>query len=95
MNITKETIQYVAKLARLNMSDEESIKMMHDMEGILEHVEKLNELDTSEVEPISHVMPVYNVYREDVVMPSLDRDKILANAPTTESGCFKVPKVVE
>ena len=95
MNITKETIQYVAKLARLNMNEEETLKMMKDMEGILEHVEKLNALDTTGVEPISHVMPVNNVFREDIVIPSFDRDKILANAPTAENGCFKVPKVVE
>lgn len=95
MNITKETIQYVAKLARLNMSEDETLKMMHDMEGILEHVEKLNALDTSGVEPISHVMSVYNIFREDVVEPSFSRDKILSNAPTSEDGCFKVPKVVE
>jgi aspartyl-tRNA(Asn)/glutamyl-tRNA(Gln) amidotransferase subunit C len=65
------------------------------MASILEYVDKLNELDTSNVEPTSHVMPVKNVFREDRTENSYDREKILANAPSTEDGCFKVPKVVE
>lgn len=95
MKITKETIEYVAGLARLEFSEEQKEKLMLDMGNILTNVDKLNELDTLGVEPTAHVIPVSNVFREDKVCASYDREKILYNAATTEDGCFKVPKVME
>ncbi len=95
MKITKETIEHVASLARLNLSEKETEKLASEMENIIGYVDKLNELDTSNVKAMEHVIPMKNVLREDVSKPSYDRDKILGNAPTQEEGCFKVPKVVE
>lgn len=95
MKITRETIEYVANLARLNLSENEKEKLTEDMADIITYVDKLNELDTSNVEPTSHVMLIRNIFREDKVEKSYDREKIIANAPASENGCFKVPKVVE
>ncbi len=95
MKITKETIEHVANLARLNLTEEEKQRLTHEMADIIAYVDKLNELDTSDVQPTAHVIPIKNVFREDEVKKSFDREKILANAPSEENGCFKVPKVVE
>lgn len=95
MKITKETIEHVANLARLNLTDEEKSTLVSDMEQIISYVDKLNELDTSNVKPTDHVIPISNVFREDKAEPSFPREKILANAPSSEDGCFKVPKIVE
>ena len=95
MKITKETIEHVANLARLNFTEEEKSTLALDIEQILSYVDKLNELDTSNVKSTAHVMPVDNVFREDKVEPSYSREKILANAPSSEKGCFKVPKIME
>jgi len=95
MKVTRDIIEHVANLARLNLTEEEKDKMTSEMENIISYVDKLNELDTSNVKPMEHVIPIKNVFREDKVDKSYDRDKILANAPSHEDGCFKVPKVVE
>ena len=95
MKITRNTVDYVANLARLNLSDEEKDKMMVDLDKILVYVDKLNELDTSGVEPTAHILPIKNVFRDDVTQPSFDRELILANAQEQEDGCFKVPKIVD
>ncbi|MCX8131644.1 MAG: Asp-tRNA(Asn)/Glu-tRNA(Gln) amidotransferase subunit GatC [Clostridia bacterium] len=95
MRITRETIEHVANLARLNLSEQEKEKLTSEMGNIIAYVDKLNELDTGSIQPTSHVLPVKNVFREDKTEKSYDREKILANAPSQEDGCFKVPKVVE
>ena len=95
MKITRETIEHVAKLARLNLTEEEKDRLTLDMADIINYVDKLNELDTTGVEPLSHALPLTNVMREDKTTPSYDREKILVNAPAIEDGCFKVPKVME
>jgi aspartyl-tRNA(Asn)/glutamyl-tRNA(Gln) amidotransferase subunit C len=95
MNITIETIEHVAKLARLNLTEQEKEKLTVEMANIISYVDKLNELDTSGISPTAHVIPMKNVFREDKVENSYNREKILANAPAVEDGCFKVPKVVE
>ena len=92
MTITDETIDYVGILAKLELSDEEKEQAKQDM---LEYVSKLNELDTDSVEPMSHAFPVSNVFREDVVTNSDDRDNLLANAPEQKDGCYKVPKTFD
>ena len=95
MNITKETIEHVANLARLNLTEQEKDKLTTEMADIISWVDKLNELDTAGVEPKAHVIPIHNVFREDKKEESYDRDSILANAPVKEDGCFKIPKIVE
>ncbi|MDP4095114.1 MAG: Asp-tRNA(Asn)/Glu-tRNA(Gln) amidotransferase subunit GatC [Bacillota bacterium] len=95
MKITQDIIEHIADLARLNLSEAEKEKLTIEMANIVAYVDKLNELDTTDVPPTSHVKPVHNIFREDIAGKSYDRDKILANAPSHEEGCFKVPKVVE
>lgn len=94
-HISEETIEYVSILAKLELSEEEKEQAKKDMGKMLDYIDKLNELDTEGVEPMSHVFPVNNVFREDVVASGNDRDNILANSPASKEGCFKVPKTVE
>lgn len=91
--ISDETIEYVGILAKLELSDEEKEQAKKDMANMLDYIDTLNELDTSEVEPMSHVFPVNNVFREDVVTNGDDRDEILANAPEAKEGAV-VPKTL-
>jgi aspartyl-tRNA(Asn)/glutamyl-tRNA(Gln) amidotransferase subunit C len=93
--ITDETIEYVGILAKLELSDEEKEQAKKDMASMLDYIDMLNELDTEGVEPMAHVFPVNNVFREDVVTNGDDRDNILTNAPAKKDGMFKVPKTVE
>lgn len=93
--ISDETIEYVGILAKLELSDEEKEQAKKDMANMLDYIDTLNELDTSEVEPMSHVFPVNNVFREDVVINGDDRDEILANAPEAKEGAFVVPKTFD
>lgn len=93
--ISDETIEYVGILAKLELSDEEREQAKKDIGRMLDYVDKLNKLDTSGVEPLSHVFPVSNVFREDVVTNGDDREQILANAPAKKDGSFKVPRTVE
>ena len=95
MKITHEEVLRVAGLARLDLTDEEAGSLAAQLSTILDYVDKLAELDLEGVEPLAHVQSVVNAFREDRVRPSLPRDKVLANAPQTELGCFKVPKVIE
>lgn len=95
MKISKEQVQHVAKLARLNLTEEETNHMLKDMEAIINFADQLNEADMSAVSPTAFIIPNQNVFREDEVVPSMDRDLILANAPRSERGCFSVPKIVE
>ncbi len=91
-NITDETIEYVGILAKLSLSEEEKEQAKKDMTNMLNYIDTLNELDTEGVEPMSHVFPVNNVFREDVVKNGDDRDNIVANAPQEKDGSFMVPK---
>ena len=93
--ISDETIEYVGILAKLELSDEEKEQAKKDIGRMLDYIDKLNELDTEGVEPLSHVFPVNNVFREDVVTNGDDRTNILKNAPAEKEGSFKVPKTVE
>lgn len=93
--VSDETIEYVAILAKLELSSEEKEAAKYDMGRMLDYIDKLNELDTSGVEPMSHVFPVSNVFREDVVTNGNDKERILNNAPEQKQGMFKVPKTVE
>ncbi|MDR1765596.1 MAG: Asp-tRNA(Asn)/Glu-tRNA(Gln) amidotransferase subunit GatC [Lachnospiraceae bacterium] len=93
--ISDETIEYVGILAKLELSDEEKEAAKQDMGKMLDYFDQLNRLDTTGVEPMSHVFPVHNVFREDIVQNGDDRDEILANAPKKKNGAFMVPKTVE
>lgn len=90
--ISDETIEYVGILAKLELSGEEKENAKADMEKMLDYIDTLNELDTTGIEPMSHVFPVNNVFREDVVANGDDRDVILSNAPQQKNGSFEVPK---
>ena len=93
--ISDETIEYVGILAKLELSDAEKEDAKKDMGRMLDYIDMLNELDTSGVEPMSHIFPVNNVFREDVVTNKDDRENILANAPEEKDGQFVVPKTVD
>lgn len=93
--ISDETIEYVGILAKLELSDEEKEQAKKDIANMLDYIDTLNELDTSGVEPMSHVFPVNNVFREDVVTNGDDREEILANAPEAKEGAFVVPKTFD
>ena len=95
MDITMDLISYLEKLGRIRLTDEEKEKTRVDLSSILGYIDKLNELDTDSVEPLSHAFPITNVYREDVVTNGDRRDAILSNAPAQKDGSFKVPKTVE
>ena len=92
--ISDETIEYVGILAKLELSQEEKRQAQEDMGKMLDYIDKLNELDTQGVEPMSHVFPVHNVFREDVVVNGDDRNNMLRNAPAVKDGSYKVPKTV-
>lgn len=94
-SISDETIEYVGILAKLELSEEEKEQAKKDMGSMLEYIDKLKELDTQGVEPMSHVFQTQNVFREDVVTNGDDRSSILANAPGEKDGMFRVPRTVE
>ena len=93
--ISDETMEYVGILAKLELSSEEKERAKEDMAKMLDYIDTLNELDTSGVEPMSHVFPVHNVFREDVVTNGDEREEILANAPDAKEGAFVVPKTFD
>jgi aspartyl-tRNA(Asn)/glutamyl-tRNA(Gln) amidotransferase subunit C len=95
MKITTREVLYIAELARLELSTEEVESFTADMNRILDYMDQLQELDTSGVEPTSHVLSLKNVFREDVVGDSLAVDEVFANAPRREKGHFVVPRIIE
>jgi aspartyl-tRNA(Asn)/glutamyl-tRNA(Gln) amidotransferase subunit C len=98
MKITEEQVQYVAALANLSLTEAEVSKLRHDLDGILEHFDKLNEIDVSGVEPMAQVLfgtEENTTLRADLTVPPLGNELALANAPQPGAGYFKVPKVIE
>ncbi|MDE7414775.1 MAG: Asp-tRNA(Asn)/Glu-tRNA(Gln) amidotransferase subunit GatC [Lachnospiraceae bacterium] len=93
--ISDETIEYVGILAKLELSDEEKEQAKKDMGSMLDYIDKLAELDTTGIEPMSHVFPVQNVFREDVVTNGDESGKTLKNAPGEKDNMFMVPKTFE
>ena len=93
--ITEGDVRHVALLSRLDFNEQEVQRFTKDLNNILAHVEKLNELDTANVEPTSHSLKMENVFREDEVQPSLTSDQALANAPDREGSFFKVPQIIQ
>lgn len=94
MAVTIQDVEHVAALARLSFSEEEKLMLTHQLNDILRYMEQLNTLDTSGVDPLSHVIPLQNVFREDTLQPSLPREEALKNAPASNGQFFKVPKVI-
>lgn len=90
--ISDETIEYVGILAKLELSEEEKEQAKRDMETMLDYIDTLNELDTEGIEPMSHVFPIHNVFREDVVENGDDHEEMLKNAPEQKEQSYKVPK---
>lgn len=95
MKISRKEVQHVSELARLNLSKEEQEKLLEQLNQILTYMDKLNELDTEGIEPLSHVLPIRNVFKEDKMKESLPRETLLANAPAKEGDFYEVPKVIE
>ena len=93
--ITRAEVAHVARLGRLELTEDEMERMTAQLDAILGYMEKLNALDTSKVEPTTTVIPMVSVMREDVVRPSLDREEALANAPDRADAFFRVPRIIE
>ena len=95
MSAAQFDVKYVAHLARLQLTPEEEKKLGAPLGGILGYIEKLNQLDVTNVEPTAHAVPLVNVTRPDEIQPSLPHDDALRNAPAKANGLFMVPKIVE
>ena len=95
MNITEARIDHLSDLARLSLPGGEKEEIARELERILDYMAVLDGLDTSGAEPMSHIVPLKNVLREDETAPSMDRGELLKNAPATDGGTFLVPKAVE
>ncbi|RJP28670.1 MAG: Asp-tRNA(Asn)/Glu-tRNA(Gln) amidotransferase subunit GatC [Candidatus Omnitrophota bacterium] len=93
--ITKDTVAYLAHLARIELKNDELDKLSGQLEDILEFINKLKNLNTRDVSPTSHILPISNVLRKDTVVPSLPAKKALTNAPAEQEGFFSVPKIIE
>lgn len=94
MAVTKKDVEYIAALARLKFNDAELENYTHQLNDILKYVEKLNELNTDNVEPLSHPVENANVFRSDELKPSISTEEALKNAPNRTDEFFKVPKVI-
>lgn len=88
-------IEYVAKLARINLTEKQKKKFSQQLGDILAYIEKLKQLNIDKVEPMSHTLPLKNVFRQDKVRPSLPVEKVLSNAPAKEGNSFSVPRIIE
>ena len=95
MPVSREDVEYVARLARIELTEDEKRILTSQLSSILDHIEKLNELDIEGVEPTFHVLDVTNIFREDEVRPSLPTEETLKNAPARDGDFFKVPKILE
>lgn len=95
MKISREEINNIALLSRLEVKEDQMDQTEKALSDILTYVEQLNELDLTDVKPMIHAVPLHNVFRDDVVQPSLDHKLALQNAPEEEDGYFKVPRVIQ
>ncbi len=95
MKVTESDIQTVASLSRLKIRPDESARVISQLNEILTYVDNLNKIDTTNIQPTTYALPMQNVFRADIVKPSLNRELALSNAPLQEDGYFKVPRVLE
>ncbi|NIA17374.1 MAG: Asp-tRNA(Asn)/Glu-tRNA(Gln) amidotransferase subunit GatC [Planctomycetes bacterium] len=93
--IDESQVRTVAKLARLDLTDDEVVSFSSELSAILEYIEKLNELDTESTEPLAHCLPIRNVFRDDTVGASLKAEDVLKNAPERVDEFFKVPRILD
>jgi aspartyl-tRNA(Asn)/glutamyl-tRNA(Gln) amidotransferase subunit C len=93
--IDQAQVKKVAKLSRLELTEAEVEEFTGQLSAILDYVEKMNELDTTDVEPLAHCLPISNVFREDFAKESLGTEKTLTNAPQRDGEFFKVPKILD
>jgi len=93
--IERKEVEHIAKLSRLSLTEEELALYSGQLSAIIEYVQKLNEIDTKDVEPTSHVIEMKNVMREDVNRASLAPDEALQNAPDRKDDFYRVPKIIE
>jgi aspartyl-tRNA(Asn)/glutamyl-tRNA(Gln) amidotransferase subunit C len=94
MSVTRKDVEHIAELARLTFNDKELESFTHQLNQILDYMEKLNELDTENVEPLSHPVEGNNIFRDDELKPSVPTEEALKNAPDKDEQFFKVPKVI-
>nr|WP_231036568.1 Asp-tRNA(Asn)/Glu-tRNA(Gln) amidotransferase subunit GatC [Pectinatus sottacetonis] len=95
VKVTEKDVENVAVLSRLSVSADKMDKYINDLNNFLEYVDVIQKADTENVKPTAHVLPLQNVFRDDIVKPSLDREAALSNAPEKEDGYFKVPRIIE
>ena len=95
MEISKEQVEHVARLARLDVSEDDKTTFARQLSAILTHIDQLKEVETAGVEPTATVLPTDNVFRDDEVRPSLSQEQALVNAPDQAEGFFRVPKILE
>ena len=95
MKIDRKEVEHVAQLARLRFDEAQLEMFMHQMNNILEYFDKLQDLDTTDIEPTSHAVVMNNVFRDDEEEKLFNKNLMLENAPEKEKGCFKVPKIIE
>lgn len=95
MAITKETVEYVSHLARMELQSKELEKLSQQLQHILDFIDKLKEANVENIQPVSHILPINNVLREDMPKDSLTSEEALKNAPGREGNFFAVPKVIE
>ena len=93
--IDQAQVRKVARLSRLELTEAEVEEFTGQLSAILDYVEKMNELDTTSIEPLAHCLPISNVFRQDRVKESLGTEKTLSNAPQRDGGFFKVPKILD
>lgn len=93
--ITRETVEKIARLANLSLTEDETARFASQLEHILDYVRTLSRLETEGVPQTAHALPLQNVWRDDVEKPCLDRDEALAAAPDPQDGCFRVPRIIE
>lgn len=94
MSLSREDVQKVSLLARLRLSDDELDLMTTQLGQIVEYVEQLSELDTDDIQPMAHAVEIHDVFADDEAAPSLDRERVLANAPKRDDECYRVPAVL-
>lgn len=94
MALTVKEVEHVALLCRIELTEAEKLTMTEQLSLVLGHIDKLNEVDTSQVEPLAHVLPLFNVFRSDEEIRRQEAEAMLNNAPEVEDGMFKVPKIV-
>lgn len=95
MKLSREEVEHIAHLSKLTLSDEEITRYQEQLSAILEHFDRLQELETEDIPPTATVLLLRSVMRDDVARSPLDREKVLENAPEAEDGCFRVPAVLE